>query len=71
MSLELREDQIGYLQRRLGINDSPDLAFNDFITWGEDADQGWVRLYVDQSRRQIYDWLLELGVRFEGIETAS
>ena len=58
------------LQRRLGINDSPDLAFNDFITWGEDADQGWVRLYVDQSRRQIYDWLLELGVRFEGIETA-
>ena len=58
------------LQQSLGINDSPDLAYNDFITWGEDADEDWVRYYVNQSRPQIYDWLVELGVRFEGVETA-
>ncbi|MBB74448.1 MAG: hypothetical protein CMJ75_08045 [Planctomycetaceae bacterium] len=58
------------LQQSLGINDSPDLAYNDFITWGEDADEGWVRYYVNQSRTQIYDWLIALGVRFEGVETA-
>ncbi|MCH2397896.1 MAG: FAD-dependent oxidoreductase [Pirellulales bacterium] len=58
------------LQQSLGIKDSPDLAYNDFITWGEDADEDWVRYYVNQSRSQIYDWLVELGVRFQGVETA-
>lgn len=55
------------IQRQAGLHDSPDLAYGDFITWGEDADADWVRYYVDNSRRDIYDWLTELGVRFEGV----
>ena len=58
------------VQRQAGIADSSDLAYRDFIEWGEDADRAWVRYYVDHSRHEIYDWLTELGVRFEGVETA-
>src|SRR5207244_6100198 len=36
-------------QQRAGIQDSPDLAFQDFHRWGEDPDTDWVRYYVDHS----------------------
>ena len=55
------------LQREVDIHDAPDLAYGDFIRWGEDADPDWVRYYVDHSRDDIYDWLTELGVRFESV----
>jgi flavocytochrome c len=58
------------LQREVGINDSPELAYGDFIRWGEDADADWVRYYVDHSRSDIYQWLTDLGVRFESVLTA-
>ena len=58
-------------QERAGINDSPDLAFQDFHRWGEDPDTDWVRYYVDHSRRDIYDWLDELGVRFSEVVSSS
>jgi flavocytochrome c len=58
------------LQAAAGWDDSPDLAYGDFIRWGEDADEEWVRYYVDHSREDIYDWLIELGVQFEGVDTA-
>lgn len=58
------------LQREAGIEDSPDLAYQDFLKWGEDADPDWVRYYVDNSRHDIFDWLLELGVRFQKVDTA-
>ena len=32
------------LQRKKGIEDSPDLAAEDLLAWGEDADAAWVRL---------------------------
>jgi hypothetical protein len=57
-------------QTAAGIVDSPDLAYDDFVRWGEDANAEWVRYYVDHSRRDIYDWLVELGVHFESVETA-
>ncbi|HVZ73898.1 MAG TPA: FAD-dependent oxidoreductase [Polyangia bacterium] len=52
-------------QRARGIADSPDLAYRDITTWGEDADPAWARIYVDRSRDQIYDWVTSLGVSFE------
>jgi len=52
------------LQRRRGIADSPDLAFGDFTTWGEDSNEPWVRYYVDHSGTEIYDWLTGLGAQF-------
>ena len=58
------------VQREVSIQDSPDLAYGDFIRWGEDAQTEWVRYYVDHSRREIHDWLTELGVRFENVSTA-
>lgn len=52
------------VQAQAGIQDSPDLAFEDFHRWGEDPATDWVRYYVDHSRQEIYDWLEELGVKF-------
>jgi len=52
------------LQRKRGIADSPDLAFADFIAWGEDSNEAWVRYYVDHSSEEIYDWLTDMGAQF-------
>lgn len=58
------------LHRELDLQDSVDLAYRDFMEWGEDANSDWVRYYAENSRRDIYNWLIDLGVRFEGILTA-
>lgn len=58
-------------QQKAGIQDSPDLAFKDFHDWGDDPNTEWVRYYVDNSRREIYDWLIELGVRFSEVVASS
>jgi flavocytochrome c len=54
------------VQEAAGIQDAPELAERDFLTWGEDADPGWVRLYARSSRALIYDWVSEMGVTFSG-----
>ncbi len=58
-------------QQKAGIQDSPELAFQDFHRWGEDPATEWVRYYVDHSRHEIYDWLDELGVRFSEVLASS
>lgn len=55
------------VQRAQGIVDSPDIAYRDFLEYGEDADEHWVRLYVDRSRAELYDWLTALGVQFDSV----
>ena len=52
------------LQRKRGIADSPELAFADFMAWGEDNNEEWVRYYVENSGEEIYDWLIDLGTEF-------
>jgi predicted oxidoreductase len=52
------------VQQAAGIRDTPDLAYQDILKFGDDADKAWARYYVDHSRREIYDWLIELGVHF-------
>jgi flavocytochrome c len=52
------------LQRQRGIEDSPDLAWQDLMRWGEDADPYWTRRYAEESSGQVYDWLTRLGVQF-------
>lgn len=57
-------------QANAGIIDSPQIAFKDFITYGSDPhgsgpDIEWVRYYTKESRHEIYDWLIGLGVNFE------
>jgi flavocytochrome c len=58
-------------QEHAGIQDSPDLAFKDFLAWGEVPDTDWVRYYVDHSRHEVYDWLDELGVHFAEVLASS
>ena len=58
-------------QKLAGIEDSPDLAFQDFHRWGGDPATAWVRYYVDHSRRDIFDWLDELGVRLSEVVASS
>ena len=54
-------------QQARGIADTPDLAFKDFVEWGEDVSLGWVRVYVDRSRELIYDWVTAKGIAFDRI----
>jgi succinate dehydrogenase/fumarate reductase flavoprotein subunit len=58
-------------QESQGFHDTPDIAYGDFMTWGEDANPEWVRYYVDHSREEIYDWLVGLGVTFEALGTPA
>jgi succinate dehydrogenase/fumarate reductase flavoprotein subunit len=52
------------LQREHGIEDSPDLALDDWITWGEGAaDEEWARFYVEHSNADLYQWGIARGVR--------
>ena len=55
------------VQEALGIEDSPELAYSDFMSWGEDPDPEWVRFYVNHSRELIYDWLIDMGVEFGAV----
>lgn len=55
------------LQHTRNVKDSADLAYEDFIRWGEDNNREWVRYYVEHSREDIYDWLTALGVTFDGL----
>jgi len=52
------------MQREKEIEDSIDLAFNDFVEWGDDVNLEWVRYYVKNSNEEIYEWLIGLGVEF-------
>lgn len=52
------------VQQSAGIQDSPDLAYRDWMEWTEDGDPEWTRFYADNSRGMIYDWVTEMGVEF-------
>ena len=52
------------LQEQKGYRDSPEIAEQDLLAWGEDADPEWVRRYVRASRTEVHDWLAGFGVRF-------
>jgi len=52
------------LQQHKGFKDTPAIAYDDLMAWGEDPDPDWVRLFVDNSRSEIHDWLTRFGVKF-------
>lgn len=57
------------LQARKKIPDSPEIAFRDWLRFGEidPADRwslAWARYYVEHSRGDVYDWLLDEGLKF-------
>ena len=53
------------LQKQNGINDTPDLAFNDWIKWGgPSADEVWARYYIEHSLHDLYHWAEGLGAKW-------
>jgi predicted oxidoreductase len=44
------------------IVDSVELACQDFVRFGQDANPDWARFYAQNSRSKVYDWLHDLGV---------
>ncbi len=56
-------------QRRLGIRDTPELAFRDWQATAEFEDhdhwpQRWAEAYVQRCRDDVYQWMTDRGVRF-------
>ncbi len=53
------------IQEQNAIHDTPDLAFNDWITWGgPSVDQVWARYYIEHSLHDLYFWAEGLGVKW-------
>jgi predicted oxidoreductase len=56
-------------QRKLGVDDSPELAWSDWQSFAEFGDgdewpRRWARTYVERSTELIFDWLTGHGVEF-------
>lgn len=57
------------VQRKAGIDDSPSLALQDWYSAAEFKDSDvwgkrWAEFYVNQCKSQVYDWLVDYGIRF-------
>ena len=53
------------LQKSQGIHDTPDLAFEDWVKWGQGtADEQWARYYIDHSLHDLYFWAERLGAKW-------
>src|SRR5215831_16684013 len=53
------------LQQQNGIQDTPDLAFKDWIEWGgPSADAVWARYYIEHTLHDLYHWAERLGVKW-------
>ena len=56
------------LQKQKGFEDTPDLAFEDWIRWGQgEADEEWARYYIEHSLHDLYEWLESLGVVWQDV----
>jgi len=56
-------------QRRLGIDDTPELAWSDWLSFadfgdGDEWPRRWARTYVERSTELVFDWLTGHGVEF-------
>lgn len=57
------------LQKKMKINDSPELALRDWMSFGEvDVNDkpsvAWAKYYVENSNQEVYEWLLNEGIKF-------
>ena len=53
------------LQKENGIDDTPDLAFDDWVKWGgPSVDQIWARYYIEHTLHDLYFWAEGLGVKW-------
>jgi succinate dehydrogenase/fumarate reductase flavoprotein subunit len=60
------------MQKQKGYEDSPDLAFRDWVRWGQgEADEEWARYFIEQSFHGLYEWLESLGVVWVDVNFAE
>jgi flavocytochrome c len=53
------------LQKQHGVDDTPDLAFSDWISWGgPSADEVWARYYIEHTLHDLYHWAERFGVKW-------
>ena len=57
------------LQRRMKLRDSPEIAYRDWLRFGELGEDAvwprqWASYYVEHSREQVYDWVIAHGLKF-------
>ena len=57
------------LQARMKIPDTPELALRDWLRFGEIGPDDvlprqWAAYYVEHSRTQVHDWLIDQGLKF-------
>lgn len=53
------------LQKAQGIEDTPDLAFEDWVKWGQGAaDEAWARFYIEHTLHDLYHWAEGCGVKW-------
>jgi flavocytochrome c len=53
------------LQKAQGIEDTPDLAFEDWVQWGQGAaDEVWARFYLEHTLHDLYHWAENCGVKW-------
>jgi uncharacterized protein len=53
------------LQKEQGIDDTPDLAFEDWIKWGGGAaDEVWARFYLEHTLHDLYHWAETCGAKW-------
>jgi flavocytochrome c len=53
------------LQKSLGIEDTPDMAFEDWVKWGGGAaDEVWARFYLEHTLHDLYRWAESCGARW-------
>lgn len=56
------------LQAEKGIDDSVDLAFEDWLRFGEgSADEEWARFYLEHTNEGLFEWSLARGVEWDFI----
>ncbi len=53
------------LQASQGIHDTPDLAFEDWVKWGQGAaDEAWARYYIEHTLHDLYFWAEKHGAKW-------
>jgi len=53
------------LQEAQGITDTADLAFEDWVKWGQGAaDERWARFYIEHTLHDLYFWAERFGVKW-------
>jgi flavocytochrome c len=53
------------LQESQGMHDTPDMAFEDWVKWGQGAvDEVWARYYIEHTLHDLYFWAEKHGAKW-------